>query len=83
MKLTIIAPGNTLFKGECKLVQMPGVDGLFEILDNHAPIIALLGEGKIKVQEQDGKELFFDVENGVLKVNNNQAMILVEPLLTL
>jgi F-type H+-transporting ATPase subunit epsilon len=76
MQLTIITPGNTLFKGECKLVQMPGIDGLFEVLDNHAPIIALLGKGKIKVQEPDEKEIFFDIEDGVLKVNNNRAVIL-------
>jgi F-type H+-transporting ATPase subunit epsilon len=77
MNLNIITPAATLFKGECKLVQMPGTDGLFEVLDNHAPIVALLGKGKIKVQETDGKNLFFDVESGVLKVNNNQAEILV------
>jgi F-type H+-transporting ATPase subunit epsilon len=57
---------------------MPGTDGLFEIMDRHAPIVALLGKGKIKVQQPDGNELFFDIENGVLKVNNNQAVILVD-----
>jgi F-type H+-transporting ATPase subunit epsilon len=77
MQLAIITPDNTLYTGECKLVQMPGKDGLFEILDNHAPIRALLGKGKKKIQELDGKELFFDLEEGVLKVNNNRAVILV------
>jgi F-type H+-transporting ATPase subunit epsilon len=77
MKLTIITPSNTLFAGECKLVQMPGTNGLFEVLDRHAPMIALLGKGKIKVQDPDDNETFFDVEGGTLKVNNNQAVILV------
>jgi len=60
------------------LVQMPGTDGLFEILDRHAPMVALLGKGKVKVQEPDGKELFFDIESGALKVGENEATLLVK-----
>ena len=60
------------------MVQMPGTDGLFEILDRHAPMVALLGKGKVKVQEPDGKELFFDIEGGALKVGENEATLLVE-----
>lgn len=77
MQLSIITANNTLFKGECKLVQMPGTDGLFEIMDRHAPMIALLGKGKIKVQDSDGKEFFFDIKGGILKIIDNQAIILV------
>jgi len=77
MNLTIVNAGSTLFAGECKLVQMPGADGLFEVMDHHAPIIALLGKGKIKVQTPDGANLFFDIESGALKVNDNQATVLV------
>jgi len=75
MQLTIISPNKTLFKGECKLVQIPGTDGLFEVLDNHAPIIALLGKGKIKVQKLDGEEFFFNIEDGMLKIQENKALI--------
>jgi F-type H+-transporting ATPase subunit epsilon len=78
MNLTITTTGNTLFKGECKLVQMPGTDGLFEIMDRHAPLIAMLGKGKIKVQQPDGNDLFFDIESGAVKMRNNQIVILVE-----
>ena len=76
MQLSIITTATTLFKGECTLVQMPGTDGLFEIMDRHAPMVALLGKGKVKVQEPDGKEIFFDIEGGVLKVGDNQATVL-------
>lgn len=78
MKASIITPDHILFKGECKLIQMPGTDGLFEIMDNHAPIIALLGKGKVKVRGVDGKNTFFHITGGVLKVNKNQAVILCE-----
>jgi len=76
MHLSVITPDKTLYYGECRLVQIPGSDGLFEVLDNHAPIIALLGKGRIKAQEPDGKELFFNVEGGMVKVNNNRMVIL-------
>ena len=45
MNLEIITPGKELFKGEVSLVQLPGLDGLFEVLNNHAPLIAALKEG--------------------------------------
>jgi len=77
MKLNIISPGKTIFTGECKLLQVPGINGGFEVLDRHAPIIALLGKGTIKVQDTDNKETFFDIGSGMLQVNRNKAVILV------
>ena len=38
MKLKIIKPDSTLYEGEARLVQLPGTGGLFEIMNNHAPI---------------------------------------------
>ena len=78
MRLNIINSENTLFTGECTLVQVPGISGQFEILDRHAPIISLLGQGKIKVQTPDEKETFFDIEgSGIVKVNKNQVAVLI------
>lgn len=48
MKIEIITPDKRLYNGDTDLVQLPGIDGLFEILNNHAPMIAALGAGKIK-----------------------------------
>jgi F-type H+-transporting ATPase subunit epsilon len=38
-----------VFTGEVSAVQLPGIDGQFQVLNNHAPIISALGKGKIKV----------------------------------
>ena len=54
MKLEIITPEKHIFEGEADLVQLPGSDGLFEILKNHAPMIASLGKGRT-LQEILGK----------------------------
>ena len=40
MRIEILTPDTNIFTGEVSLVQLPGLDGLFEILDNHAPMIA-------------------------------------------
>lgn len=78
MKLSITTPKTTLFKGTCKLVQMPGAAGSFEILDNHAPLIAILDKGKIKVRDHNDKDSFFEIENGFVQVKDNTVVILVE-----
>ena len=57
MKLEIITPDRTIFSGKAVLVQLPGLDGLFEILHNHAPMIAALGKGRIKVEDENNLEI--------------------------
>lgn len=47
LSLTIVSPEETLFDGEVMSVQVPGVLGRFEILENHAPIISSLTSGDI------------------------------------
>ncbi|HRP53538.1 MAG TPA: F0F1 ATP synthase subunit epsilon [Fluviicola sp.] len=48
MQLEIITPETLIFKGEAKSVQLPGLDGSFQVLNNHAPIISGLKNGTIK-----------------------------------
>ena len=78
MKLEITSPDKQIFSGDAELVQLPGSDGLFEILHNHAPMIAALGKGKIKVQDQEGKLQFFDIKGGVCEVKDNVILVLSE-----
>lgn len=50
MYLEIVSPEATLFAGEVTAVTVPGVNGEFQMLENHAPIVSLLQEGKVKVK---------------------------------
>lgn len=77
MHVEIITPDVEIFKGEAELVQCPGLDGLFELLNHHAPMIAGLSKGKIKLKI-GGKEQFFDIAGGVLEVHDNKVLILAE-----
>ena len=78
MKLEITTPDKQVFSGDAVLVQLPGSDGLFEILHNHAPMISSLGKGKIKVQDEAGKLQFFEIRGGVCEVRDNIIMVLAE-----
>lgn len=49
MHLEIITPEKQIFKGEADAVQFPGMDGSFQVLNGHAPIISALAEGEVKV----------------------------------
>ncbi|WP_053992668.1 F0F1 ATP synthase subunit epsilon [Mangrovimonas sp. TPBH4] len=49
MYLEIVSPEATLFSSEVDSVVLPGVDGEFQVLQNHAPIISLLQQGTIKI----------------------------------
>jgi F-type H+-transporting ATPase subunit epsilon len=79
MKLNIITPDNVLYAGEqVYLVQLPGFDGSFEVMNHHAPLIAILKKGKIKVEVKGDNPLFFDVNGGMIEVLENQVLILAE-----
>ncbi len=77
MQVEIITPDAILFSGEAKQLQLPGTDGSFGVLNNHAPIISTLDKGKIKVVSNEKTE-FIEIKSGVLEMNNNKAIILVE-----
>jgi F-type H+-transporting ATPase subunit epsilon len=49
MQLEIITPEVKVFTGEVEAVQLPGLDGLFQVLNGHTPIVSALKEGTIKV----------------------------------
>lgn len=78
MKVIITKPDATVFEGEASQLHLPGVDGRFEMLNNHAPIIAALAQGTIRVVVADGQEYSFDIRGGVVKGQNNDILILVQ-----
>jgi F-type H+-transporting ATPase subunit epsilon len=77
MLLEIITPDKKVYSGEAISVSVPGSSGRFQMLDNHAPIISTLLNGKVKVKDKEGvKE--FDVKGGVVENLKNKVVILAE-----
>lgn len=81
MILDILTPEKAIFTGEIKLVKVPGSNGSFEVMENHAPIISSLDKGELKITPKDGADIFYQIEGGVIEVNNNKAIVLVEKIL--
>lgn len=80
MDLEIITPDKKVYKGQVKLVKVPGSKGSFEILNNHAPIISILDKGKVKVIDSDDKTDYYNISGGVVEVKQNNIIILAESI---
>ncbi|MDA1009813.1 MAG: ATP synthase F1 subunit epsilon [Bacteroidetes bacterium] len=78
MILEIITPEKQVFSGEVTSVQFPGINGGFEILNNHAPIISTLGKGEIRVITTDKNTEKFDINGGVIEMQNNKIIVLAD-----
>ena len=78
MTLEILTPEKKLYSGDVYGVQLPGIDGLFEVLDRHAPIVSALSKGNIKVLKDKNTHTNFSIQGGFVEVLNNRATVLVE-----
>ena len=83
MNLEILTPEKKLYSGEVYGVQLPGISGLFEILDKHAPLVSALGKGNLKILK-DKKEIEkYSIQSGFVEVLNNKVTVLVEGAIAL
>ena len=78
MQIDILTPEKKLFSGEIKSVKLPGTDGEFEILNNHAPIISTLSSGKIHLIQNDQSKQSFEINGGVIEMQKNNIIVLAE-----
>lgn len=93
MHIEIVSPEATLFTGEANSVTLPGVDGSFQILNNHAPIVVVLQSGQVKIAapsfalskeaeskftKLDAQTLGLQINSGTIEMNNNKVIILVD-----
>ncbi|RZJ63598.1 MAG: F0F1 ATP synthase subunit epsilon [Flavobacterium sp.] len=94
MLLEIVSPEGHLFKGGVTSVTVPGSDGEFQMLNNHANIIAVLVAGDIKIAVSDFKantefsakfeksakdqKFVLPIRSGTLEMKDNKITILVD-----
>ena len=78
MTLEILTPEKKIFSGEVYGVQLPGIDGSFEVLNKHAPLVSALKSGKLKILKDKSNSDIFTIQSGFVEVLNNKATVLVE-----
>ncbi len=60
------------------MIRLPGSNGSFEILENHAALISTLEEGPVRIIDKEGKEHNISIKNGVVECLDNNIVVLVE-----
>lgn len=92
MYLEIVSPEATLFAGEVTSVTVPGVQGEFQMLLDHAPVVSLLQAGEVKIagnieieeefqnrfsKSPDGKTVL-KINSGTVELQNNRVIVLAD-----
>lgn len=92
MFLEIVTPEATLYSGEVTSVAVPGVDGEFQMLDNHAPIVSILGKGNVKIYgnvtlekevadkftKGGNNETLLAINSGTIEMKDNKVIVLAD-----
>ena len=92
MYLEIVSPEATLFKGDVESIAVPGINGEFQMLNNHAPIVSLLVEGTVRFQGENVKideqfeanftntkgEYALQIKSGTIEMKENKVIILAD-----
>lgn len=92
MYLEIVSPEATLFAGEVVSVTVPGVNGEFQMLTDHAPIVSLLQQGHVKIggnvtidklyqdrfdKDASGKTIL-PITSGTIEMKDNKVIVLAD-----
>lgn len=77
LTLALITPEATIYEGEADMVVLPAWDGEMGILRGHAPMMALLGQGELRIT-RDGAETTFYVSGGFMQVADDVVSVLSE-----
>mgnify|MGYP000492365196 CR=1 FL=1 len=92
MYLEIVSPEATLFSGEVTSVAVPGVNGEFQMLNNHAPVVSILKAGNVKIygdisleEEMENKftkgddnGTWLTINSGTLEMKDNKLIVLAD-----
>lgn len=78
MQLKIVSPEKILFVGEVRSVVVPGSIGMFEILENHAPIISSLEKGVVTYKPAGTEATSLEIQGGFVEVQKNEIRLCVE-----
>ncbi|MCB0565172.1 MAG: F0F1 ATP synthase subunit epsilon [Phaeodactylibacter sp.] len=77
MNITVLTPEKEIFHGNINSVKVPGSQGAFQVLKNHAPIVSSLDEGKVSIVTAGGGHRYFDLESGAIKESQEAGKTLV------
>ena len=74
----IVSPDRTAYRGEARSFRAPGVEGAFEILRGHAPMLAATQVGPVVVVTTQGERVTFATSGGFVEVLDDRVIMLAE-----
>lgn len=80
MELIALTPEKELYKGSIRSIKVPGINGQFEILKGHAAIVAALKEGEVRVLDEKGEKITFNINKGFIEVLNDEVSLLIQSM---
>lgn len=78
LHVELFAPRGPVFEGDAMQVVLPAITGEMGILVGHAPIVAQLAIGRMRVQTPDGEWMEFAVADGFAKIQSNSVVVLAD-----
>jgi len=78
LKLEIVTPLGQIFSNDVKSVTLPGSEGEFGVLPNHASVVTLLSAGIIDIELKDGNHDVVAINWGYVDVNENSVTVLAD-----
>ncbi len=78
LKLEIVTPKGIIFDGEAKQVTLPGSEGEFGVLPEHATLVSLLDTGVITIEMPDGGKVDVAINSGYVKVDESKVSCIVD-----
>jgi len=78
MKLEIVTPSGVIYNGDIKQVTLPGEQGEFGVLPEHASLVSLLDAGVINIETSNGKDVLVAINSGYVKIDENKALCIVD-----
>ena len=78
LRLKIVTPERIEFDGEVESVLVPGTQGQFEILKDHAPIISTLEKGLEESGQPKGQKVQLEILGDFVEVQQNVVSLCVE-----
>jgi F-type H+-transporting ATPase subunit epsilon len=71
----LATPEKLVYSGEADSLVIPGLDGYFGVLPNHASMVSVLDIGELKIRN-DNQEYYYAIEGGFCEISNNKVIIL-------
>ena len=76
MKCIVVTPEKTVLTQDANFVVLPLADGEYGILPDHAPLIARLGAGELRITGTDGQMTHYYIEGGFVEVLDDTVALL-------